>query len=441
MKALNGKMFKATALAGALFAAPVFFANTPVAPFVGVQVVAAEKQQEKRKVASMTAKVGKRFQPIMELFELDNPTNADWMDGINTLKGYDIERWNGYEKAMYWRYMAGIYSSMEDYANAKKAFISMLDYRLEVQPRMEQDTLLMVAKLETMDENWQSALNYLNDWWNTVPEPTMEGYKIRGSILYQMKDYKGALKDIKVVVADGEKNRGMAKRNEYDMEFGIYAELNKPAEMLRVSEVTVKHYPDATSWKRLYAMYINQEMPKKALSAMQVCYDQGYLDREGQISTLASLWSQADSPYIAAKVFAKGMQDGIVEKTQKNYEYLANWWYQAREYDKSLDARSKAATKSKDGKNWVLLARAQLAESRYKDVVASVDKGIAKGGLRDEAEAYIVKGQAFLSLKQYKSARSAFQKAAKAEGRSSRYAAQYIKFAQTKIDILAKLNE
>jgi len=441
MKALNKKMFKATALAGALFAAPVFFANTPVASFVDAHVVAAEQKQEKRKIDSMTAKVGKRFQPIMELFELENPTKADWMSGINTLKGYDIERWNGYEKAMYWRYMAGIYSSMEDYTNAKKAFIKMLDYRLEVQPRMEQDTLLMVAKLETMDENWKAALSYLTDWWNTVPEPTMEGYKIRGSILYQMKDYKGALKDIKVVIADGEANRGMAKRNEYDMEFGIYSELNKPKEMLRVSEVTVKHYPDATSWKRLYAMYINQDMPSKALAAMQVCYDQGYLDREGQISTLASLWSQADSPYIAAKVFDKGMKDGVVEKTQKNYEYLANWWYQAREYDKSLSARSKAAAKSTDGKNWILLARAQLAESLYKEVVTSVDKGIAKGGLRDEAEAYIVKGQAYLSLKQYENARAAFRKASKAEGRSSRYAAQYITHTQNKIDILAALNK
>jgi len=403
MKTLNTKMFKVTALAGALFAAPVFFANTPVAQFVNSQVVAQEEEQEQetRRVPSMTPRVGKKFEPVLAVFELEAPTPADFREALELLQSYDIERWNGYEKAMYWRYEAGIYASIEDYDNARNSYVEMLDYRADIQPRMEQETLLMIAKLYTVNEDWDSALRYLDEWWSLVPRVTMEGYKLRGTFRYQKKDYSGALEDMLVVVADGEQKNGMAKKNEYEMLFGIYSELGQNDDMLTVSETLVRHYPEAATWKRLYAMYLDREMPDKALAAMQVCYEEGYFDRESQISTFASLWSQAESPFLAAKYFEEGINQGVVEKTQKNYEYLANWWYQAREYMKSLESRRLAAEMSDDGNNWLLLGRAQLSEGMYQETVESVEKAVRGGNLRDEAEAYIVQGQAYLSLKEF----------------------------------------
>ncbi len=442
MKALNAKIFKATALASALFAAPVFFAKTPIAAYIGSQAIAqeAEEEQETRRVPSMTPKVGKKFAPVLEVFELESPTPEDFRKALSLLQSYNTERWNGYEKAMYWRYTAGIYATIEEYGNSKNAYIEMLNYRTDIQPRMEQETLLMIAKLETVDENWDGALAYLGEWWELVPKVTMEGYRLRGTFRYQKKNYSGALDDILVVVADAESKNGMAKKNEYEMLFGIYSELGRPDDMLLVAETLVRHYPDAATWKRLYAMYLDREQTDKALAAMQVCYEEGYFDRESQISTFASLWSQADSPFLAAKYFAEGMDRGIVEKTQKNYEYLANWWYQAREYLKSLEARKFAAEMSDDGNNWLLLARAQLAESMNLDVVESVDRAVSKGELRDVAEAYIIQGQAYIGLKEYYKARDSFRKAGNVEGRSSAYAEQYEKFVQSKIDVIERLS-
>jgi tetratricopeptide (TPR) repeat protein len=434
------KMFRVTALASAMMVGPVVLSQLPQTSVAGFSAVAQEEEeQETRRVPAMSPRVGRYFEPVLEVFELENPTTADYQEALELLQSYDIERWNGYEKAMFWRYQAGLYATMEDYSNAKRCYVEMLDYRTDVQPRMEQETLLMLSKLEGMDENWDGALGFLDQWWQLIPAPTMDGYKLRGTFKYQKQDFRGALADMKVVVADAEEKQGKAKEGDYNMQFGIYSELGQPNEMLRVAEVMVRHYPSAITWKRLYSMYIDRDRIPEALAAMQVCYDQGYFDRESQISTFAGLWNAESNPYLAGKYFQEGIDAGIVEANQKNFEFLANWWYQAREYKKSIDARRKAAELSDDGENWSQLARAQLQESMYEETVASSRKAIQGGGLRDVAATYILQGQAYIALKRFEDAKTSFERASNSSGASQRYASQFIAFVQQKIDLLASL--
>jgi tetratricopeptide (TPR) repeat protein len=434
------KMFRVTALASAMMVGPVVLSQLPQTAVTGFSAVAQEEeQQETRRVPSMSPRVGRYFEPVLEVFEMEDPTTADYEAALELLQSYDIERWNGYEKAMFWRYQAGIYATMEDYNNAKRCYIEMMNFRTDIQPRMEQETLLMLSKLEAVDENWDGALGFIDEWWNLIPTPTMEGYKLRGTFKYQKQDFRGALDDMKVVIADSEAKQGKGKEGDYNMEFAIYSELGQPNEMLRVAEVMVRHYPSATSWKRLYSMYLDRERIPEALAAMQVCYDQGYFDRESQISTFASLWNSEANPYLAAKYFQEGIDAGIVEENQKNFEYLASWWYQAREYMKSIDSRRKAAELSDDGENWSLLARAELQESMYEETISSARKAIQGGGLRDVAQVHILQGQAYMALKRFEEAKAAFERAKNASGTSQRYADGYINYVQQKIDLLASL--
>ena len=441
MTTLVSKMFRVTALASAIMAAPVLLTHVPQTVVTGFATVAQDdEQQETRRVPAMTPRVGRYFEPVLAVFEMEAATTADYRTALELLQSYDIERWNGYEKAMFWRYQAGIYATIEDYTNAKRSYSQMMTYRNDIQPRMEQETLLMLSKLEAVDENWDKALTYLNEWWELIPTPTMDGYKLRATFRYQKQEFRGALSDMKILIADSEKNNGMAKEGDYNMEFAIYSELSQPNEMLRVAEVMVRHYPSSTNWKRLYSMYLDRERIPEALAAMQICYEQGYFDRESQISTFASLWNAESNPYLAAKYFQEGIDSGIVEESLKNFEYLASWWYQAREYVKSIEARRKAAALSDDGENWQLLARAELQESMYEEAITSTRKAIQGGGLRDTAQVYILQGQAYLALKRYDDAKTSFERARTADGRSKQYAAQYLSYTQQKIDLLESLS-
>ncbi|NVK10936.1 MAG: hypothetical protein HWD83_02960, partial [Gammaproteobacteria bacterium] len=196
MKLLTLKAFKATALVGAMFVAPVLVSHTPIAPLLSVQAVAQEdEEQETRRVPAMSPRVGRAFEPVLEVFEIENPTEAQWRESLELLQSYDIERWNGYERAMFWRYQAGIYASLEDFENMKRCFIEMLAYRNDVQPRMEQDTILTLARLEAMEENWDGALSWLTEWWGLVPSPNVDAYELRAMINYNKSNFRDALSD------------------------------------------------------------------------------------------------------------------------------------------------------------------------------------------------------------------------------------------------------
>ena len=440
MKLLTLKAFKTTALVGAMFVAPVLVSHTPIAPMLSVQAIAQEdEEQETRRVPAMSPRVGRAFEPVLEVFEIEEPTEAQWRESLELLQSYDIERWNGYERAMFWRYQAGIYASLEDFENMKRCFEEMLAYRNDVQPRMEQDTILTLARLEAMEENWDGALRWLTEWWGLVPSPNVDAYELRAMINYNKSNFREALSDLDYVVAAEETESGKAKERNYQMQFGVYSELNRNADMLSVSETLVRHYPSRANWNRLWAMYLDRDDQQKALAAMQAAHDQGFLDRESHYSTFSSVWNQASNPYLAAKYFEEGMEAGIVEKSQKNWEYLANWWYQAREYRRSIQAREQAARTSDDGENYSLLARAELSEGMYEEAAQSAREALQKGGLRDTAEVHLIQGQAYLALKRYEDAKSAFLRAKEADGRSSRYADQFLTFAQTKLDVLARL--
>ena len=66
-------------------------------------------------------------------------------------------------------------------------------------------------------------------------------------------------------------------------------------------------------------------------------------------------------------------------------------------------------------------------QDNFKKAVETCDKGLKKGKVKRPDTTYLIKGMAHFNLKQYKSARSAFKKAAK-DKRSVKYAEQWIKF-------------
>ena len=88
---------------------------------------------------------------------------------------------------------------------------------------------------------------------------------------------------------------------------------------------------------------------------------------------------------------------------------------------------ARAAGKSDKGDLWARLCSIYLDNDEFKKAVNACDKGLKKGGVKRSDTAYLVKGMAHFNLKQYKSARSAFNKAAK-DKRSKQYAEQWIKF-------------
>ena len=83
-------------------------------------------------------------------------------------------------------------------------------------------------------------------------------------------------------------------------------------------------------------MYGEMGKDMRRLTVFDSIYLNNSLKKENEILNLAYMFLGAEVPYKAAKIIEKGMNDGIIQKTQKNIETLGNAWAQANQHDKAI---------------------------------------------------------------------------------------------------------
>ena len=82
---------------------------------------------------------------------------------------------------------------------------------------------------------------------------------------------------------------------------------------------------------------------------------------------MAQLYLYHDIPIKAARVLQTGLDDGSIEKTEKNYELLAQAYMHAREWDKAIKPLTVAAEKSDKGRFYEQLGQSYLQDEKWRD--------------------------------------------------------------------------
>jgi tetratricopeptide (TPR) repeat protein len=148
---------------------------------------------------------------------------------------------------------------------------------------------------------------------------------------------------------------------------------------------------------------------------------------------MAQLYLQAEVPYKAAVLLQDKMDDGVVEKSEKNYRLLSQSWMLAMEDKKAIPALEAAAKLATNGELDHRLANAFLNVGEYGDCVKSANAAIRKGGLKSQDHVQISLGMCLYNLRRYGDAKAAFRKAAKVP-RSQRTAGQWIRVIDAEIE-------
>jgi tetratricopeptide (TPR) repeat protein len=136
------------------------------------------------------------------------------------------------------------------------------------------------------------------------------------------------------------------------------------------------------------------------------------LTTESELIRLAQGYLFHEVPYEAAKVLEEGIEAGQIEANAKNLQSLGDAWLHARELDKAIGPLKRSAAKSGDGNLYIRIAQVHLERGENAEAVTALKKGIAKGGLDDPGNAYLLVGIAHVTDKRFGPAREAFAKAA-----------------------------
>jgi tetratricopeptide (TPR) repeat protein len=221
--------------------------------------------------------------------------------------------------------------------------------------------MYQIAQLYFMKERYQDALDKLALWFCTVdPEKvTYAAYVLKASIYASMNNYAETLKAIDIAISMGEK----PKEQWYQLKLAAHYELEQ--------------YPQAADTLEIIA--------------------------------------NSDVPYKAAKVLEKGINDGIVESSEKYWTAVADSWYAAEELENALAAYEKAGEAASDGDIDLRRGYILVDLERWPDAKDALNDALAKGGLNERkmGEAYLLRGMAQFNLGNFDSASSDWGKASR----------------------------
>lgn len=313
-----------------------------------------------------------------------------------------------YEKAIVLRTLASVYALQGHYAKAAAALEKSLatDALTDGQ---KQQALRNLAQLYLGLGQYQQAVKILEPWLAQAKSPSGEDFILLANAYAQLKQYRKALPYVKKAIAHSQK----PVESWLQLELALHYELKEYAACAKVLKGLVRYFPNKKDyWRQLASIYQQLEHYPEALAVKELAYRSGFMATNSELMELVNLFLYLDTPFKAARLLEKELAKGRVKGNSKNWELLANAWTQAREYAKAAQALEKAAELNDRGELYYRLGRIYVEQEAWSEAYSALRRALAKGGLKEPGNAYVLFGMSCHELHFKEKAQEAFAKAA-----------------------------
>ena len=405
------------------------FAMQPAVAQDDEDAAAQRSASQKTKQAQAVSKdVYDRITKAQELVDA-----KDYQGALRLLNNlYDPDKLTEYEQANVLNYVGFVYYNMEDIPNAIRTYVRMVQIP-SLEETMKKQTTYTLAQLYTMEENYNKALQTIDQWFLLETNPAPEPFILKAQNLYQVQRYGDMIQPIENAMRVANERGQPVREDWYVLLNFAYFQQEDYRKVRDIQKTLLASWPKKRYWFSLAGAYTELGEDENLITAYAAAHDQGMLEKESELVTMAQLFLQREVPYKAATLLEREMNNGRVSKNAKNYRLLSQAWQLSQEDEKAIPALQEAARLSDDGELDVRLGNAYLNTSQYQECVQAVRNGIRKGGLKNPDNAQISLGMCLYNLRQYQAAINAFSDAAKTP-KSRRMANQWITVIRADIE-------
>lgn len=300
------------------------------------------------------------------------------------------------------------------YWNADKADEAIDEYKkalaLDALPNNSQfDLLYRLAQTQLQSEKYQDALATIADWEKQTGMQTADELALKANAYYRIDQFQQAIDTMKQAMAKSDKPNDSWSQ----ILMGSYFELNQYDEAAKIVQEQLQKDPtNKKLTNQLAQIYIQGDKPAQALAVMAKAKNDGLVTTSDDYVQLAKLYSLADKPKDGAAALKEGFAKNIVQGSYDNYKLQGDLCMQAEDDACAIEGYGKASPLAKDGNVDYQLGYLQFYAGNSKDAIDTLGRAIGKGGLRQEGEAYLLRGDAENDLGQSSAALADWQKAA-----------------------------
>jgi len=292
-----------------------------------------------------------------------------------------------------------VYAHTNDYANAAKAFEATLNDGF-IDPSEIPQRVKVLTQINYQLKNYDKAIDY---GMRQIKDGTAsdETYTIVSQSYYLKNDFKGTARFVGEMVDTGLKKGETPKEQTLDLLLSACVKMQDSDCITRSLERLVTYYPKPEYWSNLVSTLFNvpNQNDKSLLNTFRLANEVDVLKRPDDYTEMAQLAIEQGSPGEAVRVLEKAFQKNVfpdARSQDKNKRLLASAKKAAQQDQATLDKTASDADAAPTGQKDVGVGLAYLGYQQYDKAVTELSKGIAKGGLKNDAEAHLLLGIAQL---------------------------------------------
>ena len=268
--------------------------------------------------------------------------------------------------------------------------------------------LYQIAQLQVQDEKYADALTTLDQWEKQTGATTADELALKANAYYRTDKFQEAVNTMKKAISMSDKPSDTWTQ----ILMASYFELNQYDQAAQVVQEQMQKNPtDKKLLNQLATIYIQADKPQQALDLMAKAKSQGLITTSEDYMQLAKLQAAADKYKDASVTLKEGIDKGVLKPSFEVYKLQGDICTQAEEDACAIEAYTKASPQAKDGNIDYQLGYLLFYSDRSKDAAEALGRAITKGGLRQEGEAYLLRGDAENDLNQTAAATADWQKA------------------------------
>ena len=204
-----------------------------------------------------------------------------------------------------------------------------------------------------------------------------------------------------------EANATATKLNEewLQYEFALAVKLEKFDEAINVGQFLVFVNPEKKSyWKQLSGVYYGSESEELSLAGLELAYENDVLDKEKDYIDLARYFMYKELPIKAIDVLNDGINIKKVKKNRKNYEFLADAYFLAKDRVKGIDALIKAEALEKDADLSYKIARFAFENEDWSKAITYFSQAKKQGYEKYPGRLELLLGISYFEISNYEEA-------------------------------------
>jgi hypothetical protein len=365
----------------------------------------AKAAEEKQSVSKASAKVLKAANEAVQA--------KKWPEALAKLQeAQGIAGKTPYDAYVTNQLLAFVYARQNNYPEAAKAMEAQIESGFV--PPAEQAVLFKgLASVYYQQKNYAKSADFGQ---RLIKAGGGDGdtYTLVAQSYYLDKKYSETIKFLKDYIADVEKRGQTPKEQSLQLMSESYTKMNDNAGATAMLEKLVSYYPKPNYWDNLLFGLMRAEGngDKLTLNIYRLMLETNTLKQPQDYTEMAQLAIEQGTPGEAQRVLEKGFAANVFSEQRakdSNARLLESAKKAATADQASLAKFETEAKNAKTGEADVRLGQAYLSFDQYDKAAEAIQRGIAKGGLKNTEEAQILLGIAQIKLKKSDDAIKSFK--------------------------------